>query len=166
MKTCTYRSRDAHHHTPTDDNSTLTANTYTTATLGGTERQQCNNDHSANEATQNTPEQSPAFTTTELQKAINQLRNGRCRDTAGVIAEMITAGGDHLQQQLLRSQRETTLHNRMPHHHRSGEKTMITVLYKSGDSELPQNYRPIAIIPLLYKLFARLTTLQQIRTNT
>ena len=30
------------------------------------------------------------------------------------------------------------------------------MLYKSGDPKLPQNYRPIAIIPLLYKLFARL----------
>ena len=30
------------------------------------------------------------------------------------------------------------------------------MIYKSGDPSLPSNYRPIAIIPLLYKLFARL----------
>ena len=35
-------------------------------------------------------------------------------------------------------------------------KTIIKVLYKSGDSKLPQNYRPIASIPILYKLFSRL----------
>ena len=35
-------------------------------------------------------------------------------------------------------------------------KTQFAVLYKSGDAQLPQNYRPIAAIPLLYKLFARL----------
>ena len=34
--------------------------------------------------------------------------------------------------------------------------TTISVIFKSGDSQLPSNYRPIAIIPLLYKLFARL----------
>ena len=33
---------------------------------------------------------------------------------------------------------------------------MINVLYKSGDPTLPQNYRPICIIPLLYKLFSKL----------
>ena len=33
---------------------------------------------------------------------------------------------------------------------------MIKVLHKSGDQQLPQNYRPIATIPILYKLFARL----------
>ena len=33
---------------------------------------------------------------------------------------------------------------------------MVTVIFKSGDSGMPGNYRPITIIPLLYKLFARL----------
>jgi len=32
----------------------------------------------------------------------------------------------------------------------------ITVLFKSGDPTLPSNYRPITILPLLYKLFSRL----------
>ena len=38
----------------------------------------------------------------------------------------------------------------------SWKKTIIMVLHKSGDPKLPQNYRPISIIPILYKLFARL----------
>jgi len=33
---------------------------------------------------------------------------------------------------------------------------MIKVLHKSGDASLPNNYRPIATIPILYKLYARL----------
>ena len=33
---------------------------------------------------------------------------------------------------------------------------MIKVLYKSGNPQLPQNYRPIATIPMLYKFFSRL----------
>ena len=36
------------------------------------------------------------------------------------------------------------------------KKTVVKVLHKSGDMRLPQNYRPISIIPLLYKLFSRL----------
>ena len=32
----------------------------------------------------------------------------------------------------------------------------IALLYKKGDPTLPENYRPITIIPLLYKLFAKM----------
>ena len=32
----------------------------------------------------------------------------------------------------------------------------ISVIFKSGEPALPQNYRPISIIPLMYKLFSRL----------
>ena len=35
-------------------------------------------------------------------------------------------------------------------------KSIIKVIYKKGDRLLPQNYRPISIIPVLYKLFSRL----------
>ena len=38
----------------------------------------------------------------------------------------------------------------------SWKQSIITVLYKSGDASQPQIYRPITVIPLLYKLFARL----------
>ena len=31
----------------------------------------------------------------------------------------------------------------------------IRVLFKKGDERLPENYRPICIIPILYKLFSR-----------
>ena len=37
-----------------------------------------------------------------------------------------------------------------------GAYLWITVIHKSGDPRQPQNYRPITVIPLLYKLFARL----------
>ena len=32
----------------------------------------------------------------------------------------------------------------------------MTVIFKSGNPRLPQNYQPIAVIPVLYKLFARM----------
>ena len=31
----------------------------------------------------------------------------------------------------------------------------LKVLFKKGDPKLPENYRPIAVIPILYKLFAK-----------
>lgn len=36
------------------------------------------------------------------------------------------------------------------------KRTTISVIFKSGDPQLPSNYRPISIIPLLYKVIARL----------
>ena len=35
-------------------------------------------------------------------------------------------------------------------------QSVIKVIHKAGDERLPKNYRPITIVPLLYKLFARL----------
>ena len=36
------------------------------------------------------------------------------------------------------------------------KSSMITVIFKDGDPTLPSNYRPITLIPILYKLFSRL----------
>eukprot|EP00973_Karenia_brevis_P031940 4407796-Karenia_brevis.AAC.1 len=37
----------------------------------------------------------------------------------------------------------------------SWKQSCITVLYKKGDPKLPSNYRPITILQILYKLFAK-----------
>ena len=34
--------------------------------------------------------------------------------------------------------------------------TRLIVIFKKGDQSLPENYRPIAILPILYKLFSRI----------
>ena len=36
------------------------------------------------------------------------------------------------------------------------KKSIITVIHKSGAPDQPKNYRPITVIPILYKLFAML----------
>ena len=38
----------------------------------------------------------------------------------------------------------------------SWSHSVISVIHKSGDATQPQNYRPISIIPMLYKLFSKL----------
>ena len=32
----------------------------------------------------------------------------------------------------------------------------IPVLFKKGDAKMPENYRPIYIIPIIYKLFSKI----------
>ena len=67
---------------------------------------------------------------------------------------MIKTGGPTLQYHLLRLYNDIILPHAEPPPH--WKQTTITIIHKSGDVKLPQNYRPIAIIPLLYKLFSRL----------
>ena len=39
---------------------------------------------------------------------------------------------------------------------KSWRRTRLTVIFKAGGSKLQGNYRPIAIIPLIYKVFSRM----------
>ena len=132
-----------------DDNNHETSETTTTPTNNSNNNtdNNCNSNDTSNTSV-------PKFTPTELEDAINQLKNGKCRDTAGVVAEMIKHGGQLLQTTLLPLYNDATRPNAQPPS--QWRQTVITILHKSGDTKQPQNYRPIAIIPLLYKLFARL----------
>ena len=94
------------------------------------------------------------FTRAELVSAIKSLKSNRCQDTAGIKAEMLKTGGEVLVGVLL------DLYNQILCGEMQAPKawkhSVISVIYKSGDATLPQNYRPICIIPLLYKLFSTL----------
>ena len=96
----------------------------------------------------------PPFSFEEISDAINQLRNGKCKDTTGLIAEMLKAGGPLLHSQLQQLYNDVIAQDNVPPS--QWRQTTISVIYKSGDPQLPNNYRPIAIIPLLYKLLAQL----------
>ena len=83
-----------------------------------------------------------------------QLKSGKCKDTAGITAELLKAGGDVIESHLLKLFNDIITPGQEPPE--QWRRTTISVIYKSGDPQLPQNYRPIAIIPLLYKLMSRL----------
>ena len=95
-----------------------------------------------------------SFTWEEMETAIRMLKKGKAPDNANVCAEMIKYGGEKVQNTLL-STFNKILEADTPTPE-SWRRTIIKVLHKSGDSKLPQNYRPIASIPILYKLFSRL----------
>ena len=94
------------------------------------------------------------FTPEELSDALRQLKTGKAPDANNICAEMLKSGGSKLREVVLKCFNGII----KP----SGEtpqewhKTLIKVLHKNGDTRLPQNYRPIATIPLLYKLFSRI----------
>ena len=110
--------------------------------------------HKSQNATQGSVDNVEAFTLSELCTALKQLKRGKAPDASSICAEMLQSGGSNLRNtiltcfnEIIKPQGDTPLEWR---------KTLIKVLHKSGDARYPQNYRPIASIPLLYKLFSRL----------
>ena len=95
-----------------------------------------------------------SFTRAEIQRGIKQLKKNKCADGAGVVAEMISSAGDVILDVLADLYNNLLKPAAKPP--KSWRKAVIKVIHKAGDERLPKNYRPITIIPLLYKLFARL----------
>ena len=104
------------------------------------------------EVTQTSPV--PPFTLRELTECLKTLKSRKCADTAGIRAEMLKKGGEHLLKKLLEVYNVILHGNTQPPS--SWRQSVISVIYKSGNAAEPQNYRPICIIPVLYKLFSKL----------
>ena len=98
--------------------------------------------------------QVPPFTLRELIEAVKTLKTKKCADTAGIRAEMLKKGGEHLLTRLLELYNVILSGSMQPPV--SWKHSVISVIHKSGDATQPQNYRPICIIPVLYKLFSKL----------
>eukprot|EP00973_Karenia_brevis_P072937 10130340-Karenia_brevis.AAC.1 len=81
------------------------------------------------------------------------MSKGRAGDRKGVVIEMILYGGTVLLQ-CIADLFTSILQMRMPAPEYWSE-SFVTVLFKNGDSQLPGNYRPITLLPILYKLFSR-----------
>ena len=94
------------------------------------------------------------FSLEEIQRQLKRLKSKRAADGDGVVAEMLKYGGIQLQIALQDMYNEILKDSKMSP--KQWRKSVVSVLYKSGDTRLPQNYRPITIIPILYKLFAML----------
>ena len=94
------------------------------------------------------------FSLTELDTAMKQLKAGKAADANNISAEMLKSGGSKLREVILKCFNDIIRPDGDTP--REWHKTLIKVLHKNGDTRLPQNYRPIATIPLLYKLFSKM----------
>jgi hypothetical protein len=92
------------------------------------------------------------LTRDEVERALRTLRNGKTGAEDGLVAEMLKAGSDTLIEALaaflndiLQDDLDTP---------DTWKKVKLKVIFKKGDPELPKNYRPISIIPVLAKLYS------------
>ena len=102
----------------------------------------------------NTEERIEDFSSAELGAALKQLKSGKAADANSICAEMLKLGGSKIREVILTCFNDIIRPNGDTP--REWHRTLIKVLHKNGDTRLPQNYRPIASIPILYKLFSKM----------
>ena len=95
----------------------------------------------------------PPFAIPELTRALGKMRNRRGADKSKVIVEMIKFGGPVLHEQILSCYNEILSTGTVP---KDWHVTIFTMLPKSGDLQNVSNWRPIAILPILYKVFSKM----------
>ena len=95
----------------------------------------------------------PPITAREVEVAARRRANARCADEAGIVAEMLKHASRKLHEALAEQ------YNRMLHTCRAESgwhHVVFTMLPKSGDLKDPGNWRPIAVLRVLQKLFSRI----------
>ena len=95
----------------------------------------------------------PAFMMEELKLALKHMKQRKSPDKSGIVVELIQHAGESLLRKLLQTYNEILSSGVVPpkwHH------TIFSMLPKSGDLKDASNWRPIAMVPVLYKVFARL----------
>ena len=95
-----------------------------------------------------------AFTIEELTSAVKSMKRGKTKDQRGIIAEMVKSGSTKLHQCILCVFNSILAREALPP--KQWKETQIKVIFKKGDKDMPQNYRPISILPILYKLFSKM----------
>ena len=96
------------------------------------------------------------ITSEEIKGELKHMASNKAGDENGVIIEMFVHASDNflgILADLFSSimKPETAV----PEYWKISS---IRVLFKKGDDRLPENYRPICIIPIMYKLFSRILT--------
>jgi hypothetical protein len=95
----------------------------------------------------------PPITVAELQKQLKAMRNRKGADSRGIVAELLKHAGHPFLQ--LVADLFTDVLNPNAEVPESWKQTRLKVLFKKGDPQSAENYRPISIIPILYKLFSK-----------
>ena len=89
----------------------------------------------------------------ELRRALKSMKLRKGSDEFGIVTEMVRSSSDTFLTLLLGFLNKMLRHGVIDP---TWKKTLFTMFPKTGDLNLPQNWRPIAMLRILYKLFSRL----------
>ena len=92
------------------------------------------------------------FSEKEIYESINSLKNRKASGPDGILNEMLKCGRHYLVKPILHLFNMIISEASIPQEWKTG---YLRVIYKSGDINLPENYRGIAICSCLGKLFTK-----------
>ena len=98
-------------------------------------------------------EKVPAVTAEELWTILKTMSNRKSPDASGVVAELLKQASCNLLQVVADMFNDILAPEaQVPAY---WKRNLFKVLFKKGDTTSVDNYRPIAILPILYKLFSK-----------
>ena len=74
------------------------------------------------------------------------LKKGKAADSEGIVAEIVKCGGPVLMEAIASLFTDVLAEEKEPP--ASWRHSRVTVLFMKGDPKLPQNYRPISVLPI------------------
>ena len=95
----------------------------------------------------------PEVTVTEVKNALKKMGRKKAGDAAGIVVEMMQHGGGQLAEVMADLFTAVLQEKALPPDY--WKQAVIRVLHKSGDHRDPGNYRPICILPIMYKVFSK-----------
>ena len=95
----------------------------------------------------------PAVTPEEIKRQLKRMLPRKAADGGGIVAEFLGNGSEMLMDIL--AEFFTAVMKPQTAVPDYWKVSSIKVLFKKGDQREPGNYRPICIIPILYKLFSK-----------
>ena len=81
------------------------------------------------------------------------MKKNKAADDAGLVSELLNEASDELIQTV--ADIFTAILKPGEEIPPAWKSSSIKVLFKKGDPKLPENYRPVCIIPILYKVFSK-----------
>ena len=88
----------------------------------------------------------------EVDKVLRGMKNGKSPGEDGLTAEMFKLRGEKMKEQLAKLFSICLRKREIPS---SWNNAIIILLYKKGDKERVENYRPISLLSVLYKMFTK-----------
>ena len=93
------------------------------------------------------------ITLSEVRKALKELKSKKATGVDGIPSRLFKDGSDALASPLSVIFNLTIQQNVIP---AEWKKAKVTPLHKSGTKDDPRNYRPISVLPVVYKVLERL----------
>ena len=97
----------------------------------------------------------PDITVKEVEFALRHMKRGKAPGKDGITTDLLQFGGETLYEGLAELFNQCIREKRIPKHFSLG---IVTLLYKKGDRQDLSNYRPITLLPSMYKLFTKILT--------